>query len=546
MTASLRERSALAAATLALLLPFVGKALHVDDPLFVWTAEQIHESPLDFYGRDVLWLGVRESMATANLNPPGASYYLAAVAAIGGFGERALHLGMLLPALALVLGTHRVAGALGAPGLRAALLLLAFPAFLVSATSLMVDVLAAALFTWAIALWLEALEKNGAARFAAAGLAAGACLLTKHLGIGLVPLLLVHGALVRKRPGAWLLAPLLAAAIALLFRAAMIRAYGVDPLGLAGAYSLGHEPRTLGSLFRGLVVGLSFLGGSCVAVALLAPWLWQRRELALGAVAGGALALAAGVSIVTYATEPVALAVLLLHFAAFVASGLGICALLARRVVAEPGASSWLLAGWIGGVFVFAAFFNWTTNVRSLLPAVPAVAVLAADALARRGFSFDTALRRAALAAGIALSLAVAHADAGVAQAARRAAEELADRFGDEPSVRFHGTWGFQYYLEAAGVRKLDPAERDLPAGTVLLLAEVSGSPLSLPPGSDEILEERAYPTTGLAATHHPTRGAGWYGSFIGPVPFVLGAPPDTGFRVVRLLRGGSVVPEHR
>jgi hypothetical protein len=453
---------------------------------------------------------------------------------------------MLVPALALVLGTRRLGAALGAPGGRAALVLLSFPAFLVSATSLMTDVLATALWTWAIVLWLDALEKDRAARFVAAGLVAGAALLTKHVAVGLVPLLLVHGALVRRRPGAWLVAPLIAAAIALLFRAAMIRSYGVDPLALAGAYSLDREPRTLGFLFRSLVVALAFLGGSCATVALLAPWLWARRALALGAVAGSALALTAGVSIVTYATGRAESAVLFVHFAAFASAGLGLLALLARRFAEARSPATWLLAGWIGGVFVFAGFLNWTTNVRSLLPAAPALAVLVADALARRGVGFDTPLRRGALAAAFALALVVAHADAGLADAARRAARELAGRYAGEPSVRFHGTWGLQYYLDAAGVRKLDPAERELPAGTVLILAEVSGSPLTLPPGSAEVLEEPSFAPGGLAATHHPTRGAGWYGSFLGPVPFVLGPPPDTRYHVRRLLRSGSVEPQRR
>jgi len=36
-------------------------------------------------------------------NPPLASYYMAMVASIGGWSERALHLGFILPALAVIL-----------------------------------------------------------------------------------------------------------------------------------------------------------------------------------------------------------------------------------------------------------------------------------------------------------------------------------------------------------------------------------------------------------------------------------------------------------
>ncbi len=42
-------------------------------------------------------------------NPPLASYYLALAAGIFGWSEIALHFAFLLPALAVILGTHRLA-----------------------------------------------------------------------------------------------------------------------------------------------------------------------------------------------------------------------------------------------------------------------------------------------------------------------------------------------------------------------------------------------------------------------------------------------------
>ena len=37
--------------------PFLNKAVHIDDSLFVWTAEQILKHPGDCYGFDVNWTG---------------------------------------------------------------------------------------------------------------------------------------------------------------------------------------------------------------------------------------------------------------------------------------------------------------------------------------------------------------------------------------------------------------------------------------------------------------------------------------------------------
>ena len=46
-----------------LLLPFVHKAFHLDDTLFLFAAEQIARAPMDFYGSDVNWYGTTMRMA---------------------------------------------------------------------------------------------------------------------------------------------------------------------------------------------------------------------------------------------------------------------------------------------------------------------------------------------------------------------------------------------------------------------------------------------------------------------------------------------------
>src|SRR6185437_8465273 len=47
----------LALAAALILLPFLGKPFNIDDPLFVWAAQQIHSHPFDPYGFHVNWYG---------------------------------------------------------------------------------------------------------------------------------------------------------------------------------------------------------------------------------------------------------------------------------------------------------------------------------------------------------------------------------------------------------------------------------------------------------------------------------------------------------
>lgn len=534
----LRDALALVALTIALLLPFADKPLHVDDPLFVATAEQIRRDPLDFYGLEVFWNRVPEPMAVANLNPPGVGYYLAAVSWVGGFGERSLHLGMMVPAIALVLGTMRLAVLIGASAPLAGVLLLSFPAVLVSATSLMTDTLAAALWCWSVVLWIEAHRDGGVARFVGAGLLAAACLLTKYVGLGLVPLFVAHALWSRRRLGAWILAPALACAIALLYRASMIGRYGVDPFALAGSYSVARQHHGVGSAVRGAIVGLSFLGGSFATVGFLAPRLWRRRDLLRAGAVGALFGAAVGIPIAARSDSPLSPgwgASLVVHLGVFIAAGLGIAALIATRVASKQR-EAWLLGGWILGIAVFASFVNWTTNARSFLPAAPAIAVVLADAIERRIPVMLRWSRVVPIAAGLLLALVVAHADHRLAVTNRLAATELAARYADASDpVRFHGSWGFQHYMQQRGMKKLGGHEGDVVAGTRLVTSAFAGGGLVLPPAVASLVEERRFHVGALASTHHPARGAGFYGSFIGPVPFALGAPPDDLYRVYEI-----------
>src|SRR5271170_4473678 len=98
-------RAALVLLTLMCLFPFSNKAFHADDPLFIRTAQQIIKHPFDPYGFPIVWYEYQVPMSRVNQNPPLASYYAALVGSLAGWSERALHLGFMLPALAVILGT---------------------------------------------------------------------------------------------------------------------------------------------------------------------------------------------------------------------------------------------------------------------------------------------------------------------------------------------------------------------------------------------------------------------------------------------------------
>ncbi|MGO8764389.1 MAG: ArnT family glycosyltransferase [Limisphaerales bacterium] len=144
--------------TAALLLPFCAKPFNLDDPLFIWVAKQIQAHPADPFGFTVNWGLTAIPMWKATENPPLACYYLALAGGLLGWSEVALHLAFILPAVGVVLGTHRLARHFCGSPMLAALAALCTPVFMISSLTLMSDVLMLAFWVWAVIFWVEGLN----------------------------------------------------------------------------------------------------------------------------------------------------------------------------------------------------------------------------------------------------------------------------------------------------------------------------------------------------------------------------------------------------
>jgi hypothetical protein len=163
--------------------------------------------------------------------------------------------------------------------------------------------------------------------------------------------------------------------------------------------------------------------------------------------------------------------------------------------------------------------------MRGFLFLLPALAILAARRIQRRGSGGGSRIRDAAgLVAAAALSLAVAAADARLAGSAREAAHALvAGHPGRE--VWFQGHWGFQYYAERLGARAMEPG-KPVPAGALIIQPHNNSFLWRL---DAKPLEQRVFAGPAGCSTMEPTLGAGFYSSTWGPMPFAFGAvSPET------------------
>jgi len=533
----------LAALTALALLPFAGKAFHVDDTLFLKAARQIQAHPLDFYGFSVNWYGTEQPMWQVMKNPPLASYFIALVTAIAGENETALHLAFLVPAIAAILGTYVLARRLCAHPLLAALATLFCPAFLVSSTNVMCDTLLLAFWVWAVELWLRGIDGGRPGTLAASALLVLLAALTKYFGAALVPLLFAHGVAQTRRIGTWAL-PLLVPVLALAgYQLGTEALYGQGLLSNAAAYAGVIRFRSGILLFTKAVVGLSFAGGCLASVAFFAPWLWSRRALAFAGIAGVVLA---GALVVARRLGPLSLtdgdgvhSAPVVQLAVLAVAGAGVLALavadLARR--RDPGAV--LLFLWVAGTFLFTLFFNWAVNARSLLPVAPAAGILIArrlDALPRplRGPRLFPALPVAAAAV---LALLLAAADESLAGSARTAALRLTGAAARRGTLWFQGHWGFQHYMEDRGARPLDWRRSRLSAGDRVAIPIDNANVVALP--ADAVVHREAFDVAvvPLLATMNPRLGAGFYLDDWGPLPFAFGRVPPERYVLLDLVR---------
>lgn len=527
----------LAAATLACLLPFLGKPFNIDEPLFIWVARHLQGNWLDFYGFDINWYGTRDSAAEIIKNPPLGSYYIALAASLFGWSEPALHAAFLLPALAAVTGSYFLARELGAEPLAAALLVLFTPVFLVSATTVMCDVTMLACYVWAVYLWLRGLKDDSPPLLVCAALLVALASLTKYFGMSLIPLLFAY-TLCRPGDRGRALFLLLPVAILCLYQWWTHATYGRGLLLDAASYATAAKAEGVGKdHLAGTVQGLSFLGGCFLPALLLGPSLWPRRWIAAALAAVPLLAAAfyrlpfpKHPSHAWWGYYP--------QLALFVTGGVMILLLALRDLRRTRDREGLLLFLWVAGTFLFASYLNWSVNGRSLLPMAPAVGILLARGMEREGEGTPSRWRLRSpaflvpLLLGGAISLAVAWADYSLADTAQSAARTIAGNFGRGGSqLLFQGHWGFQYYMEQSGAVAWDGKEAYRMPLVMAVPEDNTNVDLEILKRGT-LMQMLEFAPLGELASMEIAVGAGFYMAERGSLPFALGPVPNERYLV--------------
>jgi len=516
-----------------LVLPFMGKPLHIDDPLFVWSAQQISRHPGNFYGFDVNWTGYTVPMSVENRNPPANSYFLAGVAALFGWREIFLHAAMMLAAFAAAAGTYQLARIWCERPLLAAGIALATPVFFVSATTLMCDVPMLAIWIWAVVFWERAMTSGNALEFFMAAFLAGLSVLTKYSALTLLPLLPILGFL-RKKPGLWLLWLAVPTVMIVLYQLWTASLYGNGLISSAAGFASKTHFELAGGWTNKTVIGFAYAGGCLLPVLFFIPWLPVKRELVV--ISGLVVVGSASVLWLTGIGHEFGWS-FRLQMCLWVAAGMHLLLLTAYGLWRQRDTVSLMLALWLASGFIFAAVLNWTVSARSFLPMVPAIAILVVRNLTR-----PEAQRKKQpayylpVAASMVFSVLIATADYATAGSEHAAAQYLSAHYPPSSMrVWFQGHWGLQYYLQKAGAQPVDFSRSVLSPGDILILPSNNSNIIIPEPQDANLVMTPEFTADSWLSTVNDTTGVGFYGE--GLLPFLFGPVAAEKYAVYQVTR---------
>lgn len=517
--------------TILLFIPFLSKAFHIDDTLFLWCAQQIQKNPLDFFGFTANWYGSEIPMYIINQNPPGVSYYIALVTSIFGYDEAALHLAFIIVSISFCLGTYYLAQYLCKSPFQATLFCLFSPIFVVSATNVMSDVMMMSFYVWAIKFWLQGLKENSQKYLFISVILITGAQMTKYFGMTCIPLLFFYTIITQKKLDTWVLFLLLPISFLIAFEIYTSQIYGNCLILNAVKYSIPKNDLSGLETIKQFITGLSFNGGGMVGAFFIIPLLWRKKHWPI------LLGILLTILFILFALEyfdffnkynsPTKNWLRVLHLSLFVFTGCCIFSLVIKDLLKNKNSESVLLFCWIFSTFIFSVFINWTVNARTMLPMLPAVGIILLRTMSQnidlnnRSFRL---LLYLLLIPGIVLSLLVTNADMSYANCQRVFAEKFKEEYeGYSRKIWFQGHWGFQYYMEKNGAMPMNFSQSNVTKGDLLVIPRYNTN-TKLPKADQfKFIAVKNIPSSKFLSTINPLLDAGFYTDKWGILPYSFG-----------------------
>jgi hypothetical protein len=528
----------LALLVVAVSLPFLNQAVHIDDRIYLEVAENILSRPLHPYDYRPIFEGFQAEDAASHSHLPLTSYYLALVRLLtGSEREWVFHLAFLIFPLLAAWGMYDLAARFVRHPLEAAILLVLSPVFLVLSHTLMTDVPLLSLWVVAFSRFFALSDDSSAPRPWL--ILAGSLLAAAFISIlTVIPLaVMVFATLVRRsqprRVRLFLL--VLLASPFLLWAAWFLYSYfQYGRFVLINTFLHMSQRATFDwSLLGSKAVSLTLNLGA-LFLAPVAVWFVLARGLRLR-LAVAALWLA---FVPFYLWFPDWNWAQTLFFAVFLATGLLLLISLLERLVrflllstdtGRPNGQArsdgyWILMLWLAGAICACLVLYYSGSARYTLPALPAVVLFWMRELERGvpDYHFRRNLVWLAIVLTGGYSLLVGYADYRLAETYRSIARELPAEYGGQGrTVWITGEWGFRYYMNRAGAVTLLQTGTGPKSGDIVIKPYVAMPWVTLYDGHHlDLLEQRHAPVDFPIRILDFGSKAGFYSTGWGLLPF--------------------------
>jgi hypothetical protein len=270
----------------------LAKPMHIDDHLYRSIARRIVENPVDPYGGPIYWMERIEPAWNVSISPPLFNYWLALWIKL--FGDHDLVVKLAMLPLAALLGWSAGRLSLRWTGDVFAGLLVAFSPAVTAGMNLMLDVPVTALILLALdrlfaaedAMEPTSRDRSVTGRVLVAGLILAAAVLTKFVGLAILPLVVLR-ALARRRPS--LLLAALPGVIAFVGWQTLARAmYGKSQADQGLSFLAAYRFDVLLMATLRTLTGLSLVGLTFpIGLAALSAGRWRWPGLLVGGLAVG-------------------------------------------------------------------------------------------------------------------------------------------------------------------------------------------------------------------------------------------------------------------
>lgn len=515
MTRTAKDLIILAVFTLLCLLPFISKPFNVDDPFYIRMAEHIQKDPARPYSFSINWSGeTRNAWDRMEATfPPLIPYYIAATASVTGFGEVPLHLAFLIFPLIAAASMYFILKKYSDSPLPYALIFASAPAFLVTATSIMLDIPLTAMMLASVALFIYGVDEDRTALVAVGSVLAGLAVLVKYSGILCVlvsAVYLIHSG--KKKYVPYLLVP-----------AAVFGLWCIHNIAVYGKAHFFEASKHVGKgLTTHKMIAIPAFFSGCLIFPAFLFFILDIREKLIVVTLSSMFYVIVEKFIPSWPSA-------LLYTILVAGTAVFIYGLIKRRE--ETG-------GFVFIWFVLASMLiisvePWVSG-RYILGLLPPSLIIFAQLADKTEGRLRLLLPRAALGFTLALGLGLAAADQIWARAALKIPAYLKQNGVDKGF--FVGHYGFQYYMEKEGFTALEVAE-PLKGPAYLIAAKMPDpqKPCRETIARMDLLEHRAIRSGFPLRVVSPSDHAGFYSSFWGIMPFAVSRAPVEEFALFRV-----------